>query len=176
MTYNCAVDRVSRLAVAGSVVGIAAGLIGVGWDLRALFGLVLGAVGLPVADADRRERRVPDQLVGAGVAGVAAVALLAGALGTVDWASIGLGAGVTALPLLVVHLVSPAGMGFGDVKFAVVVGAALGGVAWRLGPVALVVAAVAAVVAALAVGRLRRSIPFAAFMAPAALLVLAFGG
>ena len=44
-------------------------------------------------------------------------------------------------PLLVVHLISPTAMGFGDVKAAFVLGAAVGLVDWRLGLTTLAVAA-----------------------------------
>jgi leader peptidase (prepilin peptidase)/N-methyltransferase len=46
-----------------------------------------------------------------------------------------------ALPVLALHLLSPASMGFGDVKAAVVLGAAVGTVDARLAAVALCLAA-----------------------------------
>ena len=46
-----------------------------------------------------------------------------------------------ALPLLLMHLASPSSMGFGDVKLAVVVGAAVGAADWQLALPALALAA-----------------------------------
>ena len=54
------------------------------------------------------------------------------------------GAAALALPLLLAHLVDPAGLGFGDVKLAVVLGALVGIIDWRLAPVALGVACMSA--------------------------------
>jgi leader peptidase (prepilin peptidase)/N-methyltransferase len=51
------------------------------------------------------------------------------------------GAAAMTAPLLVLHLISPRSMGFGDVKVALVLGAALGTVAWQLGLLALCAAA-----------------------------------
>ena len=66
----------------------------------------------------------------------------------VDLASTVLGAAVFAAPLLTLHLVSPASMGFGDVKTALVLGAASGAIDWRLALAALALAtAVAGIVA-----------------------------
>ena len=52
-----------------------------------------------------------------------------------------MGVCLLAGPLLLMHLVSPKSMGFGDVKIAMVLGAAVGAVHWQL---ALVVVALAA--------------------------------
>jgi leader peptidase (prepilin peptidase)/N-methyltransferase len=79
-----------------------------------------------------------------------------------DAGSMLLGASMMAGPMLLLHLVSPGSMGFGDVKAGVVLGAALGTLDWRLGLVALTVAAGLGVV----VGAVRRSatIPFGPFL------------
>jgi leader peptidase (prepilin peptidase)/N-methyltransferase len=72
------------------------------------------------------------------------------------------GAAAMALPVLALHLVSPASMGFGDVKAAAVLGAAVGTVDWRLGAVALCLAAFSGA----GVGLLtrRRTIAFGPFL------------
>jgi leader peptidase (prepilin peptidase)/N-methyltransferase len=75
-----------------------------------------------------------------------------------------------ALPVLALHLVSPASMGFGDVKAAVVLGAAVGTVDARLAYVALCLAAAGGVAVGLATRR--RTIPFGPFLVVASLLVL----
>ncbi len=109
---------------------------------------------VPAAVVDVRERRLPDRWVLA-----AATALLAGC--SVGWiagtgpevgAVLAGGAAMSGL-LLVLHLVSPDSMGFGDVKVALVLGAAIGTIDWHLTMPALMIAcAIGAVV-----GLVRRS-------------------
>ena len=80
------------------------------------------------------------------------------------------GALAMALPLLVLHLATPQAMGFGDVKLAVVLGAAVGVADWRLALVVLALASGAAV--AVAVVRRRSSIAFGPALAAATCAVL----
>jgi leader peptidase (prepilin peptidase)/N-methyltransferase len=61
-------------------------------------------------------------------------------------------------PLLLLHLVSPSAMGFGDVKLAVVLGAAVGVLDWQLAVPALALAAGAT--ATVGVVTRARTIPF----------------
>jgi leader peptidase (prepilin peptidase)/N-methyltransferase len=75
-----------------------------------------------------------------------------------------------ALPVLALHLLSPASMGFGDVKAAVVLGAAVGTVDARLAAVALCLAAAGG--AAFGLATRRRAIPFGPFLVVASLVVL----
>ncbi|MFB7875040.1 prepilin peptidase [Nocardia sp. NPDC056064] len=84
---------------------------------------------------DVHARRLPNALTGLGAA---AVFLYAGSTGQLTTAVIG--AALLTMPYLVVHLVSPATLGAGDVKLAV----ALGGAAALAGPPAWTWAAVAA--------------------------------
>jgi len=65
-------------------------------------------------------------------------------------------------PILLVHLVSPASMGFGDVKAALVVGMAVGSLGWQLGLVALTLAAGTA--AAVGIACRARTIAFGPFL------------
>ena len=75
-----------------------------------------------------------------------------------------------ALPVLALHLVSPDSMGFGDVKAAVVLGAAVGTADPRLAAVALCLAAAGG--AAVGLATRQRTIPFGPFLVVASLLVL----
>ena len=87
------------------------------------------------------------------------------------------GAAVLAVPLLLVHLVSPAGLGFGDVKYGALIGA---GVGVATGPAAVVLVFMLAAVVQLVVvwwrplpaqrmaGSDRRSAPLGPAMAVAA--------
>jgi leader peptidase (prepilin peptidase)/N-methyltransferase len=117
----------------------------------------LGAAGCSLVAAwagalsivDLRDRRLPNRLTLPGAA-----ALLAGAAACGRFVPAVFGALVLAGLYLVVHLVVPAGLGAGDVKLALGLGAltgAFGSDAWVLGAVgAPVLTALAAVVAVLA--------------------------
>lgn len=101
------------------------------------------AVLVPAALIDVQTRRLPDTWV----VGAAAAFLLADAIartvGTVDStpSDVALGVLCMAAPLFLLHLLSPDAMGFGDVKVAVVLGAALGAADWHLALPALALAA-----------------------------------
>jgi leader peptidase (prepilin peptidase)/N-methyltransferase len=92
------------------------------------------------ADVDRRTRRIPNRhLAGASLPLVAlAVASLASG-STAPLRSMVAGSFLMALPVLVLHLVAPGGMGFGDVKAAALLGAAVGVVEPSLGLLALAI-------------------------------------
>src|SRR4051794_38601971 len=121
---------------------------------------------------DWRARRVPDSLVLATFVPVALAVLLAD-----DWVArlvaVAVGAGAMALPLLLVHLVSPKAMGFGDVKLAISLGAAVGLIAPDLVLPALASAAGLTVV----VGCCRRrvAVPFAPGLVAGTAAALALG-
>lgn len=116
--------------------------------MLATLGLDMGSVLLVMALAplvvagrvDARSRRLPNRLLAAAVipAGLAVVA----AHGWTPAAalSVFLGVVVFAGPVLTLHLINPSGMGFGDVKLAVVLGLLMSGTDWRLGIAALLVA------------------------------------
>jgi leader peptidase (prepilin peptidase)/N-methyltransferase len=133
------------------------------------------AVLAPAALVDVREQRLPDHWVLA----AASVFVAAGATATLVGdppavTSVGAGALAMAGPLLVLHLASPDAMGFGDVKAAIVLGAALGVVDWHLGLVALSIAAALASIVGLA--RRRDTIAFGPFLVAAATLTLLASG
>lgn len=167
------------LAVAGSDRGRrwdgAAGAIGAGVVLAVtmlaaiVFGSVPASAGLtivtlfPAAGIDIRERRIPDVWVGAAAAVFLAVSTLEWMIGSTP--AIGgtlAGAIVVGGPILLLHLLSPAAMGFGDVKAAVVIGMAVGSLDWQLGLVALTLAAGSA--ATFGVLRRTRTIAFGPFL------------
>lgn len=94
-----------------------------GWCTAAIW-----SVALTIKDV--RERRLPNSLTLPGAAVVVAVATLAGRGGP----AIAGGLGLAAI-YLIVHLLAPAGMGGGDVKLAVGLGAltgAFGTAVWTL--------------------------------------------
>src|SRR3954452_23113388 len=107
--------------------------------------------------ADWRTQRVPDSMVIAALApALLTVAMDATPMDRVLAAVVG--AGAMALPLLLVHLVSPAAIGFGDVKLSAVLGCAVGVVAPRLALPAL--AAAAGLTLLVACCRRRAAVPF----------------
>ena len=111
------------------------------------------AMATVAAIVDVQTHRLPDVLVVA----TALPAVVAGAVsGALD--DVVLGAVVFVAPVLAVHLVSPAAMGFGDVKFA----AALGGAVGLLDPLCALLALCVASGATAVVGLCRRtgSLPF----------------
>jgi leader peptidase (prepilin peptidase) / N-methyltransferase len=126
---------------------------------------------VPAAAIDVRERRLPDSWVLGAALTLVATTWAAWMLGqSFDAGSMLLGASVMAGPMLLLHLVSPGSMGFGDVKAGVVLGAALATLDWRLGLVALTLAAGIGAV----VGAVRRSatIPFGPFLVLGATLAI----
>lgn len=103
--------------------------------------LVMALVPLLVAGrVDARSRRLPNRLLAAALipAGLTVVA----AHGWTPAAVLSAFLGVVAFagPVLTLHLINPSGMGFGDVKLAVVLGLLMSGTDWRLGIAALLVA------------------------------------
>jgi leader peptidase (prepilin peptidase) / N-methyltransferase len=120
---------------------VAAGVGTVPWPAAAAVALLV-----PAAAVDVEQRRLPDAWVGAALT-VLVTTLAVGSsfgratdLGPVMTEALG-GSIAMAFPVLALHLVSPASMGFGDVKAALVLGAAVGTIDWRLGAIALCIAA-----------------------------------
>ena len=136
-----AVGRRGRVAtVAGAVAAAVAAAVWVPETSAAVAtGLsVLILVGAALVDAV--EQRLPNALVGAAAVpllGALAVAWVTGASDVVVGAAVG--AALVGGPLLVTHLASPSGMGFGDVKAGAVLGASLGLVNAQIAALALLV-------------------------------------
>jgi leader peptidase (prepilin peptidase)/N-methyltransferase len=157
------------------VVAVAAVAIGSLVVAAPIAGASAIAVLVPAAVVDVEQRRLPDAWIGAGLVVLVVALALEGAIGQpIDGGNPVAGALAMALPLLVLHLVSPTSMGFGDVKATVVLGAAVGTIDWRLGAVAL---CIAALTAALTGGLTRRhAVPFGPFLVlGAGLALLAHG-
>ncbi len=138
------------------------------------------AVVLALAIIDLQKRVLPNRITYPAIVGFA-VSILAGDLagGGVDVVDGAIGLAAYGGGLLLVALVSPRGMGMGDVKFGAVIGLVLGSIGLsRVGVaagVAILAGGVGAVVA-LAAGRSRKqALPFGPFMALGA-LVATFAG
>jgi leader peptidase (prepilin peptidase)/N-methyltransferase len=150
-----AVGRVGRMLLVGgggaAIAATAAWIPSTGFALATTLSVVVLAV---AAMVDVVEHRLPDALVGAAVAPV--IVAMGWAWVTGDSAvttGAAIGAAVVGGPLLATHLVSPAGMGFGDVKAGTVLGAALGLVSVQIAVLALVLGLAGAAASALAMRR-----------------------
>lgn len=150
-TARVAISGLGAVVVLAALAIIAAGAPPASGAAALSLGVLLFA-----AEVDRRSLRLPDRLLALAVLPVLLLVLV-GAL-TGRWAPVVLalvGAAIAATPVAVLHAVSPAAMGFGDVKAVLVLGAALGLVEPRLAPAAVAVAALTAFVTARATGRRR---------------------
>ncbi len=112
----------------GLLFGLAAAQYG-DWRLAAM--LVLMAVSVALTIVDLVQYRLPNAILFPGMA-ASAVIIVVGELLDGDTSAIGhaaIGAVLYSALLLAVHLLNPAGMGFGDVKLALLLGAFAGWVA-----------------------------------------------
>ncbi|MEU8992330.1 prepilin peptidase [Streptomyces sp. NPDC048558] len=121
-------------AVMATVTALVCAALAAATDTRPELGvwLLLAPVGVLLTVVDLRVRRLPDALTlplaGAALLLLGLAALVpehAGDWPTALWAALALGAGY-----FVLWLINPGGMGFGDVKLALGVGAALGWYGW----------------------------------------------
>jgi leader peptidase (prepilin peptidase)/N-methyltransferase len=174
--------RVAGTTGAAAVLFAAVGArFGADWALPAY--LVLAACLLTVSAIDLVHFRIPNLIVYPTLFVTIPIFFLAAATADGDWHTLreaALGGAGAWLALLVIHLISPRGMGFGDVRLAAVIGIHAG---W-LGLDHVVLAVflgflVAAVVgvALLASGRRGRRdpVPFGPFLATGALIAVLFG-
>jgi len=110
-------------------------------DVPVVSGVVV-IVLIPAMLIDVLERRIPDAWIVLASASFGLALSASVALGqTVPIAPIAGGSLTMTLPILFLHLLSPTSMGFGDVKVAIVLGAALGVLHWQLALTALTLAA-----------------------------------
>ena len=152
-----------RTIVVGALLSIFALAVAAAIDSAPLGAAAAVALLVPAAVIDIEQRRLPDAWVAASTSALVTAFLVGSTIGQpLDLGqSIG-GAVAMALPVFVLHLVSPASMGFGDVKVAAVLGTAVGTIDWRLGAVALCLAALTGAAAGLVTRR--GSIAFGPFL------------
>jgi len=127
------------------------------------------------AGVDNMCRQLPDELVVLALlptAMAAAASTLHGS--TTAIASIGFGAAIWAVPLLVIHVIAPAGVGFGDVKAAGAIGAFLALTQHAVVVAAGLVAAVVGITVS-AVRSEQRRLALGPYLAGGALACLAVG-
>ena len=155
------------LAASACVVIIAAA---VGDPTAVISGLSL-LVLVVAALVDAVEHRLPNVLVLGAALPIVVALLLAGSAELAQGAAAG--AALVAGPLLVTHLVTPTGMGFGDVKAGAVLGAAMGLIDVELALLALVLGL--GVAAAWGIGTRRRSIALGPALVAGALVAALIG-
>jgi leader peptidase (prepilin peptidase)/N-methyltransferase len=114
-------------AVAGALVGAR-----VGWSWELLFLMYLVPVGVALAVVDWRTRLLPTWVIAPSYVVVAALAMLAALLSDdlTDLVRAGWGWAVAGGTFLLLWLVYPRGMGYGDVRLSGVLGIALGYLGW----------------------------------------------
>ncbi|WP_327372092.1 A24 family peptidase [Streptomyces sp. NBC_01217] len=145
--------------------------------------LLLAPVGVLLATIDRRVHRLPDRLT---LPAAGAVAVLLGAAALLpehsgSWLSALLGGAALGAFYLLLFLINPNGMGFGDVKLALSLGIALGWYGWAVvfagGFAGFLLGAVYGfgLMVLKRAGR-KTGIPFGPFMITGALLGVLLGG
>ena len=155
-------------------------VLGPVWSLPAY--LFLAAVAVVLTVIDLRHHLLPNALVLPSL-GIGLLLLTLAAAGEDDWGALAravLGALGLFAVYLVLALVSPAGLGMGDVKLAAVLGLFLGYQGWGALLVGALLASVVGAVVALAVlvlrrGGLRNDVPFGPSMLAGALVAVAWG-
>lgn len=169
MSFSCAV-------VLGGLV------TGIGWRPALLAFLAMGVVGVALAVIDWEHHRLPDRITfPAGLVSLAVLLVDAGLTGS--WSSLLRGlvcAGVAGALLALMALISPAGMGLGDVKLAALLSLHTGWIGWQVAILAVLGGFVAGSVVALTLVAMRRvtlrtAVPFGpALLLGAWLAVLVF--
>jgi leader peptidase (prepilin peptidase)/N-methyltransferase len=129
-------------------------------------------VALEVARTDLATRRIPNRHVVVVAAVAIGAGLVAWLAGSSPWPTLG-GVALAGGPVLLFHIASPAGMGFGDVKWAAALGGVVGLVGWSLALLVPLVGALLAVVMA-ALTR-QRHVAFAPALSLGALFAVTLG-
>jgi leader peptidase (prepilin peptidase)/N-methyltransferase len=169
------VTRARRGAVGLAAAGLAAACFArFGLSGRAFVAAFFVVVLVVLSAIDLEQRIIPNRIVLPATAVVLAARIGLSPGRTVEWVGAALAA---AAFLLLVHLFSPEGMGMGDVKLALLLGAGLG----RFTAVGMLVGMVAAAVVAIGLlvreGRAARkkAIPYGPFLAFGAIVALLLG-
>ncbi|MHC5558552.1 prepilin peptidase [Kocuria sp. U4B] len=155
-------------------------VLGLSWELPAY--LFFAAVAVVLTVIDLRHHLLPNAVVLPAL-GIGFVLLACAAAGEDAWGALVravLGAIVLFVLYLVLALISPAGLGMGDVKLAAVLGLFLGYQGWGALFVGALLASVIGAVVGLAVlasrcGGLRSDVPFGPSMLAGALLAVVVG-
>ncbi len=155
----------------------------IGWRPALAAFLFMGVIGVMLAAIDLEHHRLPDRLTMTGALGCAAV-LLIDAVQTDSWTSLSRGllcAVVAFAAFLVMALISPSGMGFGDVKLAALLSLHTGWLGWELAVLAGLAGFLSGALASLLLvvsGRatLRTAIPFGPSLLFGAWLVVVASG
>ena len=138
--------------------------------IEAATAVVLAGAAATTVPVDLRERRIPTPVVHTVAVGVSVAVIIAGVARERSVAGAAVGALLVGGVFLVVHLLDPTGLGFGDVRLATVV---CGAVGWSFGVSAAIAATVVAAAAAAVAGMVRRGgVPFAPILLAAALAVI----
>ncbi|WP_298585388.1 A24 family peptidase [uncultured Kocuria sp.] len=159
---------------------LVAAFFGFSWQLPAY--LFLAALAVVLSVIDLRHHLLPNAVVVPAL-GIGFVLLALAATGENAWGALlraVLGALVLFVLYLVLALISPAGLGMGDVKLAAVLGLFLGFQGWGALFVGAVLASVVGMVVGLAVlasrrGGLRSDVPFGPSMLAGALVGVVWG-
>ena len=131
----CGRSLAARYAVVEIVTGLAFAVVAavVGWSIVLVPVLALVAGLVAMSAVDLAVMRIPTRFVwvtaAAVLAGLALVALVDGPGRRLAGAAVG--AATYGGVLLVMHVISPRALGFGDVRLATVIGAVVGWAAWR---------------------------------------------
>ncbi|MHA6694889.1 prepilin peptidase [Homoserinimonas sp. A520] len=170
--------RTGASAATAALFAVVAGVFGLVWELPAY--LCLAAAAVILGTVDLAEKRLPNAVVYPTL--LVMVLLLTGAAAMSGaWPAL-LGAGAGAVGLFAVYfvlaLISPAGIGMGDVKLAAVIGLALGYLGWAtflVGATAGFIVGGGMSAVALLTGRvnIKGSTPFGPAMLAGAFLALA---
>ncbi|MEX5301820.1 A24 family peptidase [Kocuria sabuli] len=173
-------SRPLLVAATAALFALMAVFLGLSWELPAY--LFFAAVAVVLTVIDLRHHLLPNAVVGPAL-GIGLVLLIVASADEGTWGALlraVLGALVLFVLYLVLALISPAGLGMGDVKLAAVLGLFLGYQGWGALFVGAVLASVIGAVVGLAVlasrrGGLRSDVPFGPSLLAGALLAVVVG-
>jgi len=118
-------------AIVGTVLGVLAGHAA-GWSAALPAFVALALLATPLLLVDARDHRLPDRLVLPAAGGALVLLTLAAAVRS-DWASLGRSVAAAAVVFAIfctAAVLSPASLGFGDVKLAGLLALYLGWLSW----------------------------------------------